>query len=935
MIYHFQPYSYDESLKAFTPIKFSYEVPHTYIREHLGKGINSHIAYDNALALYGNCYLHIPTKGVIKSFLDEYIAPFYLFQIVSVIFWIIGRCYYFAGVIFVLSIGSAVLGVMEERKHKKFIQKMIGYQCPINVLRSVPSLDNELDTDFINLPSTELVPGDVIEVPSGSKMPCDCILLNGSVLINEEGLMGEPKPILKTRLPPTDDIYNVEDRKHTIYAATEVIQKNSVDNSKVCALVIRTGFSTLNGALIRSVLSEKIRKPSYYSDVSKWILIMVFLSFIAMIVSFVSHCKCLKNKFLESYHELITITVPPILPIVIIIGCNFSFFRLKNKGILCIAPSSISAAAKINVFCFSKNGILTESVLSIHGFIPKLVDNHVHNIKFGHLHKTLKDFQKPSMYTDPEAFDKMKGRPKSLFVECLASCHSITCIAGKLIGDPLEILLFKSTSWVLDEPEMSDPNETISTYASPTKEQLEFDWANDSGSSLMPYQLCIVRRFEYDSRLERMSVLVKCLRDSKHRIFVKGNPKRIKDLCYPYTIPDKYDDVIEKYLLKGYRVIAFATRSVNINYQQAQKVDRDKLENKLDFLGLAILQENIKESIKSAIKKLNEADIKTVVMVEDNRYTAINVAKECGALQGKYYLADFADDKQIDEVQWTLMEERNESTLYSTSGGIKKASNHDESLDERLSESFNPVRAENKFPWEEKDCSIVLTEKALNFLIEHNSENTKEILKKTVVLAEVSQKGKLQLINELKKYDNFIGVYGNSISDCSALKEADVGVALADTEASITALFTTKKQDLNSVFKILKEGRGTLMNSYQCFKFMVMYSMIQFTSVIVFYNLDPKCINNKFFVFGILLAFPMMITMNLTKPASRLSKKGPPKHLISFPVLISIIGHIIIHFTFQVLLPLIYRSLSTFVQGRNPVPLILPPMMKKRSVIQY
>ena len=56
--------------------------------------------------------------------------------------------------------------------------------------------------------STELVPGDVIEVPENISMPCDLVLLSGSCIVNESMLTGESIPVIKTSLPFMNDLYD-------------------------------------------------------------------------------------------------------------------------------------------------------------------------------------------------------------------------------------------------------------------------------------------------------------------------------------------------------------------------------------------------------------------------------------------------------------------------------------------------------------------------------------------------------------------------------------------------------------------------------------------------------------------------------------------------------------------------------------------------------
>lgn len=69
-----------------------------------------------------------------------------------------------------------------------------------------------------------MVPGDVVEIPENSTMPCDFILLTGSCIVNESMLTGESIPVIKNSLPFNNDIYDVNsDSKYTLYGGTKVI----------------------------------------------------------------------------------------------------------------------------------------------------------------------------------------------------------------------------------------------------------------------------------------------------------------------------------------------------------------------------------------------------------------------------------------------------------------------------------------------------------------------------------------------------------------------------------------------------------------------------------------------------------------------------------------------------------------------------------------
>lgn len=67
--------------------------------------------------------------------------------------------------------------------------------------------------------------------------------------------------------------------------------------------------------------------------------------------------------------DLITITVPPILPTAMTIGTVYSISRLKNSKIFCISPPRVNVAGRVNLMVFDKTGTLTEDCLKLHGFL--------------------------------------------------------------------------------------------------------------------------------------------------------------------------------------------------------------------------------------------------------------------------------------------------------------------------------------------------------------------------------------------------------------------------------------------------------------------------------------------------------------------------------------------------------------------------------------
>ncbi len=105
-------------------------------------------------------------------------------------------------------------------------------------------------------------------------MSCDAVLIAGTCIVNESMLTGESVPVTKSSLPLLDhgdegheDAYDPERHKrHTLFAGTAVIQTRYYGQSHVLAVVVRTGFETAKGGLIRSILYPKPMGFKFYRD---------------------------------------------------------------------------------------------------------------------------------------------------------------------------------------------------------------------------------------------------------------------------------------------------------------------------------------------------------------------------------------------------------------------------------------------------------------------------------------------------------------------------------------------------------------------------------------------------------------------------------------------------------------------------------------------
>mmetsp|Transcript_4481 Transcript_4481/g.4327 ORF Transcript_4481/g.4327 Transcript_4481/m.4327 type:complete len:347 (-) Transcript_4481:34-1074(-) len=191
----------------------------------------------------------------------------------------------------------------------------------------------------------------------------------------------------------------------------------------------------------------------------------------------------------------------------------------------------------------------------------------------------------------------------------------------------------------------------------------------------------------------------------------------------------------------------------------------------------------------------------------------------------------------------------------------------------------------------------------------------KTVLEKCRVFARMSPEHKTLLVERMQELGYLIGMCGDGANDCGALKSADIGISLSEEESSIAAPFTSKVSNISCVITVLREGRCALTTSTQCFKFMFLYSTIQFITVSMLYSMGSGLTNNQFVTFDMITMLPLAITMSKTGPYHKLSKRHPTASLMSVAVLTSVIGQTALETLAQVITYFIASDMNFFKQN--------------------
>ena len=173
--------------------------------------IFSLISFICTLSMY-DCHL---LEFISENYIQQVFHPFYVFQIGSIILWSVDEYMYYASCIFAISMVSIIVSLIEIRRQNQALHDMVASSnnTKVQIVRAESTNSNhhhygsnqdvrgnqQRMSEEIN--STELVPGDVIEIPAnGCLMACDAVLVAGTCIVNESMVTGESVPVTKAAL---------------------------------------------------------------------------------------------------------------------------------------------------------------------------------------------------------------------------------------------------------------------------------------------------------------------------------------------------------------------------------------------------------------------------------------------------------------------------------------------------------------------------------------------------------------------------------------------------------------------------------------------------------------------------------------------------------------------------------------------------------------
>jgi len=833
--------------------------------------------------LYGKNEIVVPLESLWVLFITNILSPFYVFQIFSICFWYADDYWQYSTAILLTSCISLASALYQTRTNQQNLRDTIVSSEVITKLS-----DDGTSQQVI---SSDLVPGDIIVVPDhGCQLLCDAVLLEGQAIMDESMLTGESVPVTKTSLPKlgVNTNYNSkEHEKHTLKCGTKVIQTRKYRDQVVTAVVIRTGYLTTKGDLVRSILYPPPVDFQFEKDSHKFIAGMACIATVGMIYS-MARMVIAEETFHDIVFEvfdLITIVVPPALPAAMTIGIVLANQRLIPKNIFCISPRTINVAGSVDCTCFDKTGTITEDGMDMWGVLPV-------QSGLASLHADGK-----KMVTWQDAVQDISGLDKdSLLVVGMATCHELNIIGGQMRGDPLDEKMFSATGWQLEMEgeEQSQMDQLSMPYMKSPMTK------SNSVIQAAPQKL-----FQFSSEVQRMSVVTRVVEEQQEgftepstRVFCKGSPEMIQKLCIPDTIPSDYTSVLENYASHGFRILALASKPilpVMAKVGKINKMTREQVESDLTFLGLVILENRLKTASIGVLEELRGANIRTVMVTGDNILTAVSVARDCGMVpQGEDIIrckAEMVMGKP--SVSWVKLENR--------------------------------LVEQNVHKFQSKDTKLVVESAPYHLAVDGASfdivcENFREsvlpfLATRGAVFARMRPDMKQRLVEILQDLDYRVIMCGDGANDCGALKAANAGISLSEAEASVASPFTSKTPDISCVPILIRESRAALVTSFGIFKYMAAYSITQFVSVMILYDIFSNLSDFQFLWIDLFLITTLAAVFGFNNAyPGPLAPHPPMSSLVSLQPIFSLLSQLFIGIIFQVCVLLYTRAQPWFVE---------------------
>ncbi|KIJ17451.1 hypothetical protein PAXINDRAFT_168107 [Paxillus involutus ATCC 200175] len=579
-------------------------------------------------------------------------------------------------VIILILIANATVGVVQETNAEKAIDALKEYSPDeANVLRS---------SQLARIHSSEIVPGDIVSVAVGDKVPADCRILSissSSFRVDQAILTGESVSVNKSTDVVADPKAVRQDMTNMLFSGTTVV------NGSARAVVTFTGKKTAIGHIHHSIsqqINEKTplkRKLDDFGDMlAKVISVICVLVWLVNFRHFwdPSHHGALKGAiyYLKIAVALAVAAIPEGLAAVITACLALGTKKMAQKNAIVRNLPSVETLGCTNVICSDKTGTLTTSQISVSKFL--VIDAQTSSPKEHEVEGTTYSPHGSVQSPDGKSAD-LGLDPIRRLAEICAICNDAKVVyqtekaAYSNVGEPTEAAL----KVLAEKLGCSDP-ETTKSLSSLTP-VVRASAVNEYYERSIPRLLT----FEFSRDRKMMSVLVRL--NGTGALFVKGAPESVLERCTSVMVhgkiiamtPELRNTILAgtaSYASKGLRTLAMAYVDVKdtdaTHYLSQTTEDYARFEQNLVFVSLVGMLDPPRPEVRLAIANCRAAGIRVICITGDNKGTAETICRKIGIfrddedLTGKSYtgreLDELSQDEKIKAVQRASLFSRTE-----------------------------------------------------------------------------------------------------------------------------------------------------------------------------------------------------------------------------------------------------------------------------------
>ncbi|KAF7715488.1 Calcium-transporting ATPase, sarcoplasmic/endoplasmic reticulum type [Penicillium ucsense] len=600
-------------------------------------------------------------------------------------------------VILTILILNAVVGVTQESSAEKAIAALQEYSAnEAKVIR---------DGTIQKVKAEDLVPGDVIIVAVGDRIPADCRLISidsNSFRVDQAILTGESESVGKDTKVVQDVQAVKQDQINMLFSGTTVVTGHAT------ALVVLTGGSTAIGDIHDSITSQiseptplKQKLNDFGDMLAKVITVICVLVWLINIEhfndpSFGGSWTKGAIYYLKIAVSLGVAAIPEGLAVVITTCLALGTRKMAQKNAVVRSLPSVETLGSCSVICSDKTGTLTTNQMSV----AKIV--YVNSLGTG-----LEEIEVEGTTFAPEGKLTRNGKviehaaatsstvARIAEVSALCNAATLACDAKtgtfSNIGEPTEAAL-RCLVEKIGTPDVAT-NQKI--FNQPASERLH------NSSSFYEARSALQATYEFSRDRKSMSVLVG--EGHNQRLLVKGAPESILERCSHILQGSEGSRVsmtashakliteeIVEYGNRGLRVMALASVD-NVSGNELLKratttEDYTKLEQNMTLIGLVGMLDPPRPEVAASIQKCHNAGIRVIVITGDNRNTAEAICRQIGVfgpnedLTGKSFTGrefdSLSDSEKIKAVQTASLFSRTEPTHKSQLVDLLQSMNH-------------------------------------------------------------------------------------------------------------------------------------------------------------------------------------------------------------------------------------------------------------------